>query len=290
MELISGGPIGRRDNLSYFLEWRAVSLETRADGTLLDRSGRFEDVLLNLPINSQNIISVGQYRALRQVDVSRRLSITEPAVFSTSLPGKAHRDARVGSLRGFSPSGRSPGFTYQWQPIVGERPSDGLFHAVTLPFGGEFSLPLTDEARRDASFELEGRPKGVFLESFYRTGLDSIGVHGFIDRGRWLAQGVGTLQRGKVFGIFAAGVSDQPDSKSRLRYSAEAEYLLVSKESLRAMLGFRVEQVTNAGRDPAYIPYISFSGPNTDYSFLATIQYRRQKNSDALFVEFGGAF
>ncbi|MCZ6774826.1 MAG: hypothetical protein O7D34_00025 [Ignavibacteria bacterium] len=40
VELISGGPIGNSP-VSYFLEWRILSQQTRSDGSLKDRSGRF---------------------------------------------------------------------------------------------------------------------------------------------------------------------------------------------------------------------------------------------------------
>ena len=37
--------------LSYFIEWRVVSLSTRQDGSLKDRGGRFEDAFVNWAIN-----------------------------------------------------------------------------------------------------------------------------------------------------------------------------------------------------------------------------------------------
>src|SRR5687767_12825989 len=84
VELISGGPIAKLP-LSYFIEWRIVSQQTRNDGTLLDRGGRFEDVILNWQINDRHAVRVGQFRALNQYDVSRRLSVSEPSIFSASL-------------------------------------------------------------------------------------------------------------------------------------------------------------------------------------------------------------
>ena len=63
VELISGGPIAKLP-LSYFVEWRIVSQQTRNDGTLLDRGGRFEDVILNWQINDRHALRVGQFRAL----------------------------------------------------------------------------------------------------------------------------------------------------------------------------------------------------------------------------------
>lgn len=287
IELIGAGPIGSR--LSYFVEWRPLSLETRGNGTLRDRSGRFEDVLLNVELDARSSVSIGQYRSLRQVDVSRRLSLTEPLLFSASLPGDRSSDRRIESLRAFAPSGRSPGFTYQHQSIAGDRPGDGLFHLVTVPFAGELSLPLTDEAQDEASFELEGRAKGVFLETYYRQALNSIGLHAFLDDDRWLAQGVGTFNCGDLYAMGGVGVQNQAGS-ARVRYSLEGEYIPTRADSLRWGLGFRVEHITGANREPAFIPYLALSGPNTARSFLLTVQYRAQKNNDALLVEIGGAF
>jgi len=288
VELISGGPIGDLP-LTYFVEWRLVSLETRNDGSLRDRSGRFEDIFVNIEIDERNTFTIGQYRALEQVDVSRRLSPSEPALFSTSLAGSPAASQRIQSLRAFSPSGRSPGFTYELQSILGERASDGLFHAVTVPFPGEISIPLTPEAQDEASFELEGKPKGVFLETFYRQSLNSVGVHAFIGSGRWQVQGVGTLNYKEFYATGGVGV-DERDGTTRVRYSVEAEYVPIFSDVFRPALGFRVEQITNADREPAFIPYVALSGPNTSFTFLLNIQYRAQKDDDALVIELGTVF
>ena len=118
VEVISAGHIGKSP-FSYFLEWRTVSLETRGDGSLRDRSGRFEDAIVNVDIDDRNSLTFGQYRSLRQVDVSRRLTITEPAIFSISLASDPTRNSRLQSLRAFAPSGRSAGATYQFRSILG---------------------------------------------------------------------------------------------------------------------------------------------------------------------------
>lgn len=243
VELISGGPIGDLP-LSYFVEWRVVSMETRSDGTLRDRSGRFEDAFINLGLGQRAGVTVGQFRALNQIDVSRRLSLGEPAAFSTSLAGDPSDDAGIQSLRGFSPSGRSPGVALSLQSIEGESPSDGLFHRATLPFVGEFSIPLTEEARDEASFELEGPAKGIFLETYYRQGLNSIGAHGFVDDDRWLLMGVGTVNYKDLYLTAGVGIDDQEDASSRGRYSLEVEYLPDWSRRWRPGVGFRVEQVT----------------------------------------------
>ncbi|CAN5158554.1 hypothetical protein BH23VER1_BH23VER1_20240 [soil metagenome] len=295
MELISGGPIS--EELSYFAEWRLVSLESRSDGTLRDRSGRFEDAFLSWDASDRLSLILGQYRSLRQVDVSRRLSVSEPAIFSASLPGDAADDPRVQSLRSFSPSGRSPGLTLGWQSIEKASPADGLFHFVTLPFPGEFSLPLSREARREASFEIEGTPKGVFLESFYRAGFHSIGAHAFLDDDRWLLTGVGTTQFAGLHLLGGLGVDAHDGASPRLRTTLQAEYLLPQAilprdigRRIRPGLGLRFEHLTHTGRDPAWIPYLAVSGPAGPAAFLVQLEYRSQPGNNALILDFSWLF
>ncbi len=289
VEIISAAPIGDSP-FSYFVEWRPVSLETTGNGSLRDRSGRFEDAFVNADINERNSFTVGQYRSLKQVDVSRRLTITEPAFFSTSVAAtERSSNNRLQSLRAFAPSGRSPGFTYQFKPLLGKRPSDGLFFLVTVPFAGELSIPLTSGARREASFQLEGRPKGVFVESFYRKRLNSIGGHAFFGNDRQLVQGVGTLNYKRFYATGGIGM-DRRNLVTRGRYSIEGEYLTTNYDRFRSMLGFRVEQITNANRRPAFIPYFVISGPNTKNTFSLAVQYRSQRNNDALFGELSFMF
>ena len=288
VELISGGPI-KDTPLSYFVEWRLVSESVAGPDALKDRAGRFEDIFVNLELAKSHTVTVGQYRALKQVDVSRRLSLSEPALLSTKLAGDETENQRIQSLRAFSPSGRSPSISYQVHSILGDAPSDGLFHAVTVPFAGEISIPLSPEAKRNASFELEGRPKGVFLESFYRKGLNSVGVHAFIDDDRWLLQGIGMVNVANVYITGGIGV-DEVNNTTETRSSFEGQYITAISEWFRSAVGFRVEQVTNSGRDPAFIPYLSLTGPNTSYTFLITAQYRVQKDNNAFMIDVGTVF
>ena len=83
VELISGGTLGKQ--WSYFAEWRVVSLSLDADGSLKDRGGRFEDLFFQRNIGTRHALKVGQYRALNQVDVSLRLSPSEPLLFKNGL-------------------------------------------------------------------------------------------------------------------------------------------------------------------------------------------------------------
>ena len=287
VELISGGPI-KDTALSYFVEWRIVSRSIAAKDVLKDRGGRFEDIFINLSIGSHTF-TVGQYRALRQVDVSRRLSASEPALFSTKLAGDETNNKRLQSLRAFSPSGRSPSISYQLHTVSGDAPADGFFHAVTIPFGGEISLPLSPGAKENASFELEGKPKGVFLESFYRKGLNSVGVHAFIDDDRWLLQGIGIVKVADVYITGGVG-TDEVKNITHTRLSLEGEYITAISERIQSAFGFRVEQVTNAGRDPAFTPYLLLTGPNTSYTFRLTVRYRAQKDNSVFTVDVGTLF
>jgi hypothetical protein len=172
IELISAGPIGSNGG-TYFAEWRALSQSVAANGRLLNRSGRFEDLFLRMPVTSRNPLSltVGQFRTLTQVDVSLRLGLSEPLVFSSSVPGRRTADARLTGLRAFSASGRQPAIRAEYQLTRAQSTADGWVLAATLPLTGELTIPFTDAA----SFEFEARPKGVFLESYRRSGLRSVG-------------------------------------------------------------------------------------------------------------------
>ena len=289
LELMSGGPIGEGTS-SYFVEWRVVSLDVRGNGTLRDRGGRFEDALVNWDLGEGHALRVGQFRALNQYDVSLRLSVSEPTVFATALPGEASRDARIAGLRGFAPAGRSPGIAYTYQSIQGAAASEGLFHVVTVPFVGELSLPLSEEARREASFELEGPPKGVFLETYYRRKHGSIGAHAFLGENRRLLMGVGRVQSGDFSATAALGFDDAAGRASRTRHSLELEYLSTRSERFRRGAGFRVEQITRAGRDPAYVPYLVFAGPNDRHTLLLQIEARFQGSARTVLIDLSALF
>ncbi len=249
IELISAGPIGGTRAV-YFAEWRALSQSIGANGRLLDRSGRFEDLFVRVPVTSGGSLSItaGQFRALAQVDVSQRLSLSEPLVFSSSLPGLRAADARLTGLRAFSASGRQPALRAEYQWNQGQSSSDGWFAAATLPLTGELTIPFTEAA----SFEFEARPKGVFLEAFRRSGLTTLGGHVFLgDERRRVLTAVATHDVGRRFAILAgigafhsAGVTDA-------RFSLGAEATVSS----RLVGGLRLDHRTGQGRDPAVLVY-----------------------------------
>lgn len=285
VELISGGPLFG-ETRSYFVEWRAVSLEARADGSLRDRSGRFEDLFVAQGLWRDGLLVLGQFRMLTQVDVTRRLSLSEPAALSTSLAGDPATTPRLTSLRAFSQAGRSPGVRLQIH-LAAERASaaDGWYVLTNVPFPGEFSIPLTREARQNASFELEGRPKGVFLESYYRRSLNTVGLHAFVGDDRWLAGGIGTLQRGPWFSTLAFTLAHRGESLGR--WTWDNEWI----PNPRVAFGLRVEDRAGDGLDPAVAPYGSAHWPGTRYTLRLTVEHRAQHGRRAATaVELGTVF
>jgi hypothetical protein len=286
LELISGGHVGH-PAVSYFVEWRPVSLEAqRRDGEvrLRDRSGRFEDLFVAASAG-RLAVTLGQFRQIDQVDVSLRLGLSEPLALAASLPGRGEGNARQRSLRGFAPAGRSPSLRVAWeQPLAGGGWS--WTTSAALPVPGELSIPLTAQARVEASNELEWRRKGVVLESFVRRGLLSVGAHAFYDDDeRYLLQGVTTGSRGPFYWTGVAGV-ERFDGASRRRWSVEGElaphYFLA--------LGGRVEDRTGDGARRAVVPYLRTQFPGTRYTMYLAVEQRLQRGAYATFVELGSVF
>lgn len=276
VELISGGPLNNA--WSYFVEWRAVSFGTRSDGTLRDRSGRFEDLFVQGDVARGILLMIGQFRLLSQVDVSRRLWLSEPGAFSVSLPGDPATSSRLTSLRGFSQSGRSPALRLQVQVHRGPDPAriaDGWFAVGNLAFPGEFSIPLTDEARENASLEFEEVPKGVFIETYYRRGLSSVGIHSFIGDGRWLAGAIGAYRSGPWFSTLAVTVAHRGTSLGRWTWGNEWI------PNPWAGVGLRIEDRAGDGLDPALAPYVTAHFPGTRYTIRGTAEYRLQPGRPA---------
>ena len=249
VELISAGPVGG-SRAVYFVEWRALSQSVGGNGRLVNRSGRFEDLFLRTPLTRSGTFSVtaGQFRALTQVDVSLRLSLSEPLVFSSSVPGRPASYARLTGLRAFSASGRQPAVRAEYQITRAQSPADGWFAAATLPLTGELTIPFTEAA----SFEFEGIPKGVFLEAFRRSGLTSIGGHAFIgDADRRVATAVVTHDVGGRFALLGGIGAFHSAGATNTRFSFGAEATVTR----RLVGGARVDHQTGQGRDPAILLY-----------------------------------
>ncbi|HUO86012.1 MAG TPA: hypothetical protein VM617_01370 [Thermoanaerobaculia bacterium] len=282
VELISGGQI--QPWLSYFIEWRLLSQESQGDGSLRDRSGRFEDAFLVASPGERLALTLGQFRAVDQVDVSRRLSLREPLALSASLPGEPASTPRRSSLRAFSPAGRSPGLRLAWTDHLG---GDRRWTAsLTVPMPGELSIPLNSEARREASNEIELRAKGVVLEGFVQRGVTSYGGHLFYDSAnRYLLNGVVAGSRGPFHWTVVAGF-DEVDATRRSRWSLEGEYL----RGPRWGIGARLEDRSRDGAEPALLPYATWHRhlPRPLPARLAvTLEQRVQEERNATLLEVG---
>jgi hypothetical protein len=249
VELISAGRIGGT-RAAYFAEWRALSQSIGGNRRLLNRSGRFEDLFVRAPVTPRGglALTAGQFRALTQVDVSLRLSLSEPLVFSSSIPGRRSSSSRLTSLRAFSASGRQPGVRLEYQASRTPSTADGWVFAATLPLTGELTIPFTDAA----SFEFEGRPKGVFFEAFRRTGLTTIGGHAFVgNERRRLLTAVVTHDLGNRFALVAGLGTFHAAGTRDTRFSLGGEVTV----SRHVVGGLRVDHRTGQDRDPAVLLY-----------------------------------
>lgn len=248
VELVSAGALGRTTS-SYFAEWRVLSQSVAANRRLLNRSGRFEDLFLRVPVGLAGTLfaTVGQFRGLAQVDVSLRLGLSEPLVFSSSLPAADRAtSARLTSLRAFSASGRQPAVRLEYQQHAG-RTADGWFAAATLPLTGELTIPFTDAA----SIEFEARPKGLFLETYRRRGLTSVGGHTFLGERRRSGTLVATHDvAGRLTLVGGVGVFHAAGSTDA-RFSAGSEVTL----SPSLVAGIRLDHRTRRRLDPVVLLY-----------------------------------
>jgi hypothetical protein len=288
VEIISAGPI-EGSRAAYFAEWRALSESIGSNGRLLNRSGRFEDLFVRAPLTPRGAfsITVGQFRALTQVDVSQRLSPSEPLAFSSSVPGERARDARLTGLRAFSASGRQPAVRAEYQLSPTGFSADGWFAAATLPLAGELTIPLADAA----SFELEGRPKGVFVEVFRRSGLTSIGGHAFIgDERRRVITGVVTYDVGNRFAILAGVGAFHSGGVTDTRFSVGSETMMSS----RLVGGIRVDHRTGQNRDPAVLVYgnghLPFGPTSFRQALRLQVEHRIQSTNHATAVALSHVF
>jgi hypothetical protein len=286
VELISGGRVVA-PWLTYFVEWRPLSLEGRSDGGLRDRSGRFEDLFLTASRGDVDL-TAGQFRLVGQVDVSRRLGLSEPLLLSTSLPGSGAGSSREIGLRGFSPSGRSPALRLGLHRKTGRLGRWSTY--LALPFPGEFSIPLTSEAKTEASNEFDLNPKGVFVESFVRSGLTSVGAHLFYDSDpkRYLANAVTTGSYRDLHWTGILGVAKSGEV-TRGRWSVEGEVIPARLGGFLG-LGGRVEDQGGDGAEHAVIPYLNAHFPGTRYTIRLTLERRFQRDRNATLLEIGTVF
>ncbi len=289
VELIGGGRLGK--SWSYFAEWRPVSLSLRGDGSLQDRGGRFEDLFVDwAPGGRRHALRVGQYRSLNQVDVSLRLSTSEPLLFNNALPTGTHRDPRLAGLDRFSPAARSLGIGYATRWLAGPSAGDGLFTFVTLPFIGELSIPLSRDASRNASFELQGPPKGVYLETFYRRALRSLGGHVFVADEAWLATAIGVLDLRAWMLTGGIGADEREGADSRWRGGGQVERFFDGPGTSRVAPGVRIEDVSSDGNRAAIVSYLAVAAPSTRYTYLLQLEWRSEERGDSLVVDLSAIF
>ena len=284
IEVISGGAITNR--ISYFVEWRVLSYQTTSDGRLKDRSGRFEDLFLIFQLTDRFQITAGQFRMLSQWDVSRKLSLSTPVAFSAAIGGKEALTSRLSSLRSFSLQGRAPAFRLSARIPAGSAPADGWYHEFTVPLAGELSLPLTDEARDNASFELEGRPKGLFYETYYRQGLNSLGGSVFFGDDRWMANLTGQRQLGKHYLYGSIGTARFRTDLQDARLSLGHYWIPRSWFAL----GGRIDHRSADGRSVAFVPHLNFHFPGKTYTALFVFEPFLQEGNSGIVTELSILF
>ena len=284
VELISGGPIGD-SRASYFLEWRILSLQVRSDGSLKDRSGRFEDLFISYDFSNSVNLKAGQYRLLNQIDDSRKLGLSTPLVVGAKISGSGAGSARERSLRAFAPNGRSPSVSLQHRSLPGAHAANGWFNIVSLVFPGEFSIPITDEAREEASFEFESDPKGVFLESFYRWGLSSVGAHFFVDDGRSMGSLLGVYNRGRWFSRLGLGYG-RFAGETNMRFSIGSE--IIPYDFLSG--GVRLDYQSEVDNGTSFVPNVNLQWPLTVWTLRLAVEHRVRSDNHLTVGELSLVF
>ena len=284
VELISGGPIGN-SRMSYFLEWRILSLQVSSDGSLKDRSGRFEDLFVSYEVSNSLNLKAGQFRLLNQIDDSRKLGLSTPLVIGAKISGSGTGSARERSLRAFAPNGRSPSVSLQHRSMPGAHAANGWFNIVSLVFPGEFSIPITDEARDEASFEFESDPKGVFLESFYRRGLSSVGAHFFVDDGRSMGSLLGVYNRGRWFSRLGLGYG-RFAGETNMRFSIGSE--IIPYDFLSG--GLRLDYQSEVDNGTSIVPNVNLQWPLTVWTLRLAVEHRVRSDNHLTVGELSLVF
>lgn len=224
VKAVTGGSVG--DNFSYVVKWRPVSRALDSNGQVVDRSGIFDDIFLNVDIGDNIRLTGGQFRVFDQYDQALQLSATPPMALAMPLPGEGGETQRDRQVEAYSPMARTPAVMASYHH-PGERDAsnaaDGLYANLSVPFAGEFAIPVNERAERFASFEFDPSPKGVVIESYYRRGASSLGGSAFLDDGRQMYTGLVTFERSK-WGSSAAVSAQRFAGESRLLASWWGEY------------------------------------------------------------------
>ncbi len=229
----TGGPIGSR--ASFLVKWHAVHRDLDRFGRLVDRSGMFEDLLLNVDVSESTRLTVGQFRVFNQFDGSRQLYASVPLALMMGVEGEDAGDARMRELRGFAPGMRTPAVMITRGPTQGgERSIDGWYMHAALPFSGELGVASTERSRSRAV--LEPRPEGLFLETYHRQGLRTMGGAAFVDTDRQLYTGMLSVDPGLWSSSFVYSQAIQRGEGTR-RLSWWGEY----RPSHRSNVGLRID-------------------------------------------------
>ena len=227
----------------------------------------------------------GQFRLLNQIDDSRKLGLSTPLVIGAKISGSGTGSARERSLRAFAPNGRSPSVSLMHRSLPGPHAANGWFNIVSLVFPGEFSIPITDEARVEASFEFESDPKGVFLESFYRKGLSSVGAHLFMDDGRSMGSLLGVYNRGRWFSRLGLGYG-RVTGETNARFTLESEF--VPYDFLSG--GVRLDHQTEVDNGTSFVSNVNLQWPLTEWTLRLAVEHRVRSDNHVTLGELSLVF
>ncbi len=285
-EIISGGPLGQSH--SYFVE---ALYEQEGN----EKKIEFEDLWVNFQLSSRQSLLIGNYKPLQQLDPGRRLSISIPQFFTLGLEERNGHEPTwypERTLRKFSTGKRSLAVSWQYQSITGRLASDGLYHVITIPFPSSLSIGLNRNTKDDAGFKFDSVPKGVLLETYYRKKLNSIGLHAFWGKNRWMLTGLGTYHTGSLYLTAGLGFDHTDGNPNRIRSLLDVEYLpTISNNTWRTGLGLRIEDATHDGNSTFYVPYFALSAPNLEgFTTLLQLEYLKEKNHDKLQVDLSLIF
>ena len=190
---------------------------------------------MNVDVSESTRLTVGQFRVFNQFDGSRQLYASVPLALMMGVEGEDAGDARMRELRGFAPGMRTPAVMITRGPTQGsERSIDGWYMHAALPFSGELGVASTERSRSRAV--LEPRPEGLFLETYHRQGLRTMGGAAFVDTDRQLYTGMLSVDPGLWSSSFVYSQAIQRGEGTR-RLSWWGEY----RPSHRSNVGLRID-------------------------------------------------
>lgn len=151
-------------------------------------------------------------------------------------------------------------------------------HATAL-FPGEFSIPTTDEGRRNASFEFEGRAKGTFFEILRQATAWSASLFHFLgDNGRRATGFAGTFSKApwSLEAAFWTGSgAGSPEAK-------RATLDLCFSSAWIGAYGVRFDKVD--GGESWLVPYASFHAGGKEDAWRFAFEARLRKGTPTIFA------